>query len=153
MSNNTILQQYNISEEQLDKTHRVIDENAGTVFYRVESQTEPGTTYTVRYLKDKGGLSCTCKGAQEGYICWHKRAAVCHNRLYKLDERRERLMAMGLTAEEATEALSHDLTVDGKPANDETLVRVYGPRQRRPSEAEIEAMAEAYQPRPFSLMR
>ncbi len=94
-------------------------------------------------------------------VCWHCKASVAHSRQYSALKQAEReaatrlahLVEMGLTEAEAKVALSHSLTVDGVPASDEELVRVYGPASRRPSDSEIRRMAKAYQPKAFSLLR
>ncbi len=152
-----------VTEDMLSKCHRIVDGN-GEVFYQVESRTEAGKEYEVRYNRELKAIICNCKASEEGTTCWHKRAAVGHAQAYKAEQkaiaeyeartaRVHRLMEMGLTLEEATEALSHQLLVDGKEADDETLVRVYGPRHRRPSEKEIEQDYRHYQTRPFSLLK
>jgi len=150
-----------VTEEQLDACTRVIDEAKGEVFYLVASATDPDVTYQVRYNKQYKVLSCTCKAAGSGNTCWHRRAVVEHNRQFKAAKKAEaqaqarqlRLEELGLTRDEAREALSHTLTVDGQPADDETLVRVFGPCTRRPAESEIEHMAVRYQPQSFSILR
>ncbi len=161
-----------VTGEQLDACTRVIDEARREVFYIVASATDPDVTYQVRYNKQYKVLSCTCLAMnpptdEQGYFkyaprpCWHVRAVVEHNRQFKAAKKAEaqararqlRLEELGLTRDEAREALSHTLTVDGQPAGDETLARVFGPHTCRPSAGEIEAMAEAYQSQPFSILR
>lgn len=162
---------YKVTDEQLAKSHRIFDEASNEVFYRVENSKgevdAEGSVieYTVRYTQEHG-FTCTCEAGKNGFLyapkrCWHVRAAVHHSQLYKQERKQiaereahiARLMDMGLTEAEARIAVAHQLIVDGKPADDETLVRVFGPRSRRPSEVEIELDAQRYQSRPFSLMR
>ena len=86
----TVTTQYNITLEQIDKATRIIDLKTNTVFYQVESQTEACQVYSVRYNKDFGCLTCTCKAGQQGIPCWHKRAALAAEQIYKAEIRRER---------------------------------------------------------------
>ena len=85
----TITTHYNVTLEQIDKATRIIDMKTNTVFYQVESQTEACQVYSVRYNKDFGCLTCTCKAGQQGIPCWHKRAALAAEQLYKAAIRRE----------------------------------------------------------------
>lgn len=152
---------HQVTPEQLDACTRVIDDKTGEVFYLVQSATDPDLQYKVIWNKQYKRPQCCCKAAHNGRVCWHIRASLEHSRQYHEAKKAEaqaqvrqlHLEEMGLTAEEAHEALSHTLTVNGQPADDETLVRVFGPRTRRPSKAEIEHMAVCYQPQPFSLLR
>lgn len=87
-----------ITETLLNKTHRLINDNTGGVYYRVESASvefdENGdrVEYTVRYSKENG-YTCTCKAGQDGFVhcgkgyCWHVRAVVKHAALYKAEMR------------------------------------------------------------------
>jgi hypothetical protein len=72
-----------ISEEYINKAHRI--ENAdGSVFYLVESATDPDVEYKVERIKREGRkyYTCQCKAGQAGRDCWHKRAAVAHSDWY-----------------------------------------------------------------------
>lgn len=86
----TLTTQYNITIEQLDRATKIIDCNTSTVYYQVDSQTNPGTAYNVRFNRQFGCLTCTCPAGQQGIPCWHKRAALAANELDKERVRRER---------------------------------------------------------------
>lgn len=70
-----IAERFHVTVEQMDKATRLVDGDDKT-FYQVESQSERGRLYEVRYHADRRLLSCTCKAGQEGYGCWHRRAAL-----------------------------------------------------------------------------
>ena len=86
----TAITQYNITIEQLDRATKIIDCNTNTVYYQVDSQTNPGTSYNVRFNRQFGCLTCTCEAGQQGIPCWHKRAALAANELDKVRVRNER---------------------------------------------------------------
>ncbi len=86
----TLTTQYNITIEQLDRATKIIDCNTNTVYYQVDSQTNPGTAYNVRFNRQFGCLTCTCPAGQQGIPCWHKRAALAANELDKERVRHER---------------------------------------------------------------
>lgn len=77
---------YHVTPEQLDKASRVIDMATGKIFYQVESQSEPGKIYEVRYNSEYKRLSCTCKAGQEGFGCWHRRASLAAAYEYRQEE-------------------------------------------------------------------
>jgi hypothetical protein len=160
-----------ITQELIDKCCRFEVELPGgktEVRYAVESRTQDDVEYIVRFIK---GLVCTCPASNPpvDYYgtplyaprpCWHMRAAVAHAEMYRKEQatiaRNEHILkleAMGLTREEAVTAVDAKLLVDGKPADDATLVRVFGSRQPRPSEAEMNGLAtKANKARPFALV-
>ncbi len=87
----TITAQYNVTLEQLDKADRVIDLRRNKVFYQVESQTDPTQDpYHVEFNDQFHVLTCNCLAGQQGIPCWHKRAALAAEKLYKAEVRRER---------------------------------------------------------------
>lgn len=137
-----------VTQGQIDLCHRLIDVKTNTVFYQVESQTTIGTEYEVRYIKN-GAFSCSCPAT---VVCWHIRAAVAHAREYKQLVRIATLEEKGLTRTEAIKALASKALIDGKPATDEELVRIFS-TVTRPTEAEMNADYKRYQSRAFSLMR
>ncbi len=108
----TLTTQYNITIEQLDRATKIIDCNTNTVYYQVDSQTNPGTAYNVRFNCQFGCLTCTCPAGQQGIPCWHKRAALAANELDKERVRRERQAeqaAVEATKEYQLEQLFRDL--------------------------------------------
>ena len=64
-----------VTPEQIDACTRVIDQAKHEVFYLVQSATDVTVTYQVRFNRQYKRLSCQCKGNQQGYVCWHIRAA------------------------------------------------------------------------------
>ena len=148
-----------VSQAQIDLCHRI--ETDTEIFYQVESQTTIGVEYEVHFFK--GAFSCTCPAGNppvDAYgvpkyaprACWHIRAAVAHAREYKQLARVAKLESMGLTRLEALQAVSSNAVINGKPATDEELVRIFSSVQR-PTEAEINADYEQYQSRSFTILR
>lgn len=93
-----------VTEEQLSKCHRIIDEQTGEAFYQVESSQDDGTEYTVKAIRVNGRqfLTCDCKGAQKGLMCWHRRAAVAHALEYKALKNAETVEMRAVKAPEVT---------------------------------------------------
>lgn len=137
-----------ITQAQIDRCHRILDEKTNEVFYQVESQTTVGTEYEVRYIKN-GAFSCTCPAT---VVCWHIRASVAHAQEYKKLARIATLETLGLTHAEACKAVESKAIINGKPATDEELVRIFS-TVTRPTEAQINADYEQYQSRAFSILR
>jgi uncharacterized membrane protein YqiK len=80
----TICQKHNITPEQFDRaTHCTTN---GQHFYIVESQSEPGAEYHVKFNRQYGKLTCTCKAGQQAMSCWHMRAAMASEEHYKATE-------------------------------------------------------------------
>ncbi len=155
-----------ISQAHIDLCTRLINPDTGEVYYRVASESTDAV-YEVHHIAGRG-FTCTCPAGQEGFAhcfanptCKHCRWSVEHARLYKAEQaalaernaRAARLMSLGLTEREAYQAASATAIINGQPATDEELARIYGPRQARPTDAEVEAMAEAYEARPFNLLK
>ena len=95
MTQNTIAKQFNVTETQMSMAHRVLDLNAGQVFFQVESSKQDGTEYIVRYDREHRVLTCTCPCGQEGFRyapnkCWHVRASLAVTKEYQQEQ--ERLM-------------------------------------------------------------
>jgi|SRR5579884_37626 len=151
-----------VTEQELSRCHRVIDFNKQEVFYLVESERDPLVEYAVRALRINGEyhLTCTCPAGRSGTPCKHRRWATAHAQEFKAEQkalslreaRVERLTGMGLTEREAREAVAASFIVDGKPADDATLVRVFGPH-KQPSKWEVEADSRRYQGCTFSLLK
>lgn len=137
-----------VTQAQIDRCHRILDEKTGKVFYQVESQTTAGVEYEVRYIKN-GAFSCTCPAT---VTCWHIRASLAHAQEFKQLARIATLESLGLTHAEACKAVESKAIINGKPATDEELVRIFQ-TVARPTEAQINADYEQYQSRAFSLMR
>ena len=98
---------YNITPEQFDKA--TYCESNGKGFYIVESQSEAGKEFHVKY----NVLSCTCKAGKNGVPCWHKRAALVAEEHYKVQvrcqERLDEQARIEATEEYQFEMLLHEL--------------------------------------------
>jgi len=87
----TVTTQYNVTLEQIDKATRIIDMKTNTVFYQVESQTDPTQDpYRVEWNERFHKLTCSCAAGQQGIPCWHIRAALAAETLNKAEIRRQR---------------------------------------------------------------
>lgn len=86
----TNFKHYQVTETQVDACERVIDLEKHEVFYQVKSATTPDAVYEVRYHKAYGKLSCTCPAGLWYTTCWHRRAAIVSERLYKEAKQAER---------------------------------------------------------------
>ncbi len=84
-----------VTQEQLDRCMRCIDVATGLPFYRVTSESDPATTYTVHALHKNGEwhLTCTCAAGEAGAHCKHKRWAKAHaDEYYRLREAATRIV-------------------------------------------------------------
>src|SRR5438552_13711204 len=85
---------YEVTQEQLDRCHRIVNEQTGEVFYQVESESDPTVEYEVHFIPGKG-FTCTCPAGQEGFrscskgTCKHCRWAVAAARQYKAEVARQ----------------------------------------------------------------
>lgn len=140
----------NVTAEQIARCYRHVAAD-GEVFYTVASESTDAT-YEVHFREGRG-FSCTCPAGQQAFYyctrgtCKHCRWAVTH-----ANARRQhiaRLMEMGLTNEEAQIAVDAGLTVNGAPADDETLARVF----RAKNAPTPQEMDEMYQAHPFAILR
>jgi hypothetical protein len=86
----SICAKYRIDEAQFSKaTH--CTSNGTNHYYIVESASEPGLEYHVRYSKKYNALSCTCKASDNGNGCWHRRASLASEEHFKAMQRARRL--------------------------------------------------------------
>src|SRR5947207_16019088 len=83
-----ICSKHRISQEQFDKATYCITNGQG--YYVVESQSEAGKEYHVKYNHQFGKLTCTCKAGQNGVPCWHERAALANQEHYKAEQQARR---------------------------------------------------------------
>lgn len=75
-SEQEICNTFHVTPEQIDKATRLIDCATGKIYYQVDSQSEPGKAYEVRYNQQYHRMTCTCKAGEAGLGCWHRRAAL-----------------------------------------------------------------------------
>jgi hypothetical protein len=79
---------YSITQTQIDACTRKIDPETKQVFYEVKSATTPGVVYKVWFDRRFGRIACNCP-AFTYPTCWHRRAAVKAEELFKVDLRRQ----------------------------------------------------------------
>lgn len=100
-----IASQHNITVEEIALAHRIA--NNGKVFYQVESRTDATQEpYKVEWNAEYKRLSCTCKAANDGRACWHRRAALAAEALYKQERhiaRQREAAAIESTVQHAVE--------------------------------------------------
>lgn len=141
-----------VTSEQIDRCHRIIDEQTMEVFYLVQSESDDLVEYKVQYqtLPTKH-YTCTCPAGLAGFahvrhasgVCKHVRWALAAAQEYKaeLRARAQRDAARAAVAPE------HVLIINGKPATAEELDRVMN---AKPTPVKS---ARAIQSKPFSLLR
>lgn len=150
-----IKQEYNVSDSQLDACQRW-ERGDGSAFYTVESASNPGTYYRVEWNAEHHCLQCKphsgqhCKAAQAGFTCWHRRAAVASERLYKYEvaqARRREAEALERTAAYQSEQIARQV------AEAEAIVNGASSAQKREAQATKRDGLKAYERRPFSLLK
>jgi len=77
---------YPITQAQIDACERVVDPETRVVTYTVKSASTPGVTYTVKYDRRFGRIACNCPAFYYP-TCWHRRAAVKAEELFKQELR------------------------------------------------------------------
>lgn len=164
MTTTTLTSKYNVTEEQIDACHRVIDNNTHTVFYQVESQSNPGTYYKVLYNREHRVLQCTnfeggpiCPASAKGLPCWHKRAAVAAEEEYKSLKAAEhhaqvRQAECEMTQQEIDEQ-AHIQRYVGQGVDLETATRVVYAQGPQYSEQEIRQAQYLNQPNAFCMFK
>lgn len=123
LNENEICAKFGVTPEEIDRASRVIDCNDGSIFYQVTSRTG-GDDHVVRYNKEFGCLTCTCKAGQNGCKCWARRAAQAHNFEYRQNER----IAMAKEEEAARIASSNRVQQQAQAAIDEKMAAMYTAR-------------------------
>src|SRR5437879_4412936 len=73
---------YTVTQAQLDACERTIDPETKQVSYQVKSASTPGTVYKVYYDRRFGRIACNCPAFYYP-TCWHRRAAVKAEELFK----------------------------------------------------------------------
>ncbi len=154
------------TEEQIDRCHRIFDLNNNTVFYMVESESDPTTEYKVTYCKEYG-FQCTCAAGQEGFahcykngVCKHCVWACAAAAQFHKDEIAEQsaitsLMGSGVSRETATALAYSTLPIE---CEQDTVID----RDWQAQVAKVEAHerrtvkrygAKAYESNTFSLLK
>ncbi len=118
-----------VTPEQIGRCYKVHDYQTKSDFYQVESEQDNGDTYQVRWSCQRG-FTCTCKSGQCGFS--NTKHGYCKHIKWALAAAKEERTALAelaanLDAAQATPArpAAPSLIVDGKPADAETLARVY----------------------------
>ncbi len=146
----TVTAQYNITIEQLDKASRIIDMKRHKIFYQVSSQSGPDT-YHVEFSDAHKVLTCNCKAGQNGLPkCWHRRAALAAERIYRAEREQER-KAIEQTAEYTIE----QAIVDAEQALDrlDEIAARHEAKAERKLEQETREALPLNGNRPFSLLK
>ena len=99
---------HTVSSEQIGRCSKIID-NVNGNFYKVLSESDDLTEYTVRFSK-KHGFTCTCQAGQEGFA--HCSRGFCKHVLWSVaceQEIRQAVAALEL------EALAEQIAAAAKP--------------------------------------
>lgn len=146
-----------ITQAQLDRCTRMTHE--GVAYYEVASESS-NDVYEVRYVNHR--YTCSCPSGSNGFANVRNASGTCKHVRWSLEAARrfraklarvEELKLAGLTRDEAFEAVEHDVKVDGKPADTETLVRIFSAKGQYPSEGEMNCQADLFENRPFQFLR
>ncbi len=80
-----LLRKHRITAEQLQAVIPV--ENAGERYFEVQSASEAGAYYTLRYHRVyRHLLTCNCRASVEGLsTCWHRRAVEAYQEIERLE--------------------------------------------------------------------
>lgn len=120
-----IIKRFCVTFEQFDKCTRIVDGATGKVFYQVESQSEPGRLYEVRYNEQFKKLTCTCAAGLAGFGCWHRRAALaCAYEYRMLENAQARVEAGDVETLTQMKRFEHDNRFDRWYAEQERLAEV-----------------------------
>lgn len=92
---------YAVTQTQVDACERVTDPKTHETCYKVKSATTQGQSYIVRYLREIKRLVCTCPAGLT-QNCWHRRAALVKERLFK-EELRAQYEAARVAIESSAE--------------------------------------------------
>ncbi|MFL5591043.1 MAG: hypothetical protein ACJ8DI_25795 [Ktedonobacteraceae bacterium] len=134
----------NVTQEQIDRCHRILHENTGETFYQVESESDPTKEYEVHFIKGRG-FTCTCPAGASGFhhcskgTCKHCRWAVAH--------------AVQFRQEQAKQSEINHLIDQG--CDFDTAARILAANEHpfQYSELEVKRAQQANQARPFSILR
>ncbi len=77
MTTTTTFNNNQVTFEQINKCHRIIDDKTGKAFYMVESEHDSLVEYTVRYNEETHKFTCTCKAGQDGFAHCRNASGYC----------------------------------------------------------------------------
>ncbi|EFH79615.1 hypothetical protein Krac_0093 [Ktedonobacter racemifer DSM 44963] len=156
-----------LTEAQLDKCHRTIDEATGQVFYQVESSEyeQNEQMYKVTY-DEETGFHCTCKSGQWGFanvkhwsgVDWHVRASVKRELEFRAEaqtrqdaDAREQEARREEAAKKEQERQQEQAAPADEPTREQALERFRDAHRidgRRPTREEAERLLFKVSPRP-----
>jgi hypothetical protein len=138
----TTSEQYHVTDQQLDAATRFTCEATGEVFYIVRSASRPDRQYKVTWNKEFQVVQCDprCEASHNGQNCWHRRAVMAAETLYRQAKRDEAAAReRRLIEEEANRQAEYQALLSARPY--------------RPSEKAVKAAVKRNQPQGFSLLR
>ena len=99
----SVLFPYRVTPEQLNACSRILDQQTGTVFYLVQSESDLRNEYRVEW---RDGWTCTCKSGQAKFanvkhpsgVCKHVRWAACREIEYRYELRAQAQASTGQQA-------------------------------------------------------
>jgi len=135
-------QQFRVTGEQIDACQRFIDEATGEVFYIVRSASRPDRQYKVTWNKQYNVVQCdkACEASSHAQNCWHRRAVMAAETLYRQQKRDEAAARERRLLEEEANRQAEYQALMARPAY-------------RPSRTAVERATRCNQPKPFSLLR
>lgn len=150
-----IKQEYNVTDAQLDACQRW-ERGNGTIFYTVQSASVELCYYRVEFNTERRCLQCVphsgehCKASLHGLTCWHKRAAVAAERIYKYtiaQRRRREAEALERTAAYQSEQVARQV------AEAEAIVNGAHEAQKREASATKRHPDRYLERKAFSLLK
>jgi hypothetical protein len=138
----SITKQFRVTGEQIDACQRFTCEATDEVFYIVRSASRPDREYKVTWNKQYQVVQCDprCEASQNGQNCWHRRAVMASESLYRQQKRDEaEARQRRLIEEEANRQAEYQALLAARPY--------------RPSEKAVLRDMQRCQPQGFSLLR
>ncbi len=136
-----VQESHKVTDSQLDAATRYIECKTNTVFYLVQSATNPDVQYKVVWNRQYRRFACDarCPANQHGVVCWHIRAAVANEIIYRQNKRDEAEAARRIEIEQAEQAAEYERLLMVPPT--------------RPNRTAVERATRCNQPKPFSILR
>jgi hypothetical protein len=145
-----------VTEEQIERCHRVINENTHTPFYLVESERDSFVEYKVEAILKDGEwyLTCTCPAGLKGIPCKHRRWAVAASEDFKELIKAEAEAQARIAAQTVPAPLM--ARVGYTDVDEVTLARIYRRDEERKARDKKPSRKVAYcqtRPQGFSLLK
>lgn len=108
-----------VTEEQIARCHRFVDESTKLPFYLVQSERDELVEYKVATIRKNGQwyITCTCPAGLRGVPCKHRRWAAAAAAEYKEMIKAAAQAQARIDAENARQALYTKLHIDYASAN------------------------------------